>query len=243
MLSPKRRATLSVTLLVLFGIIVWGPGQEASGNEQVNTGLYKDVHVEDTHFQNITEARTLGLMSGYPDNTFAPYQKLTRANVVKALGKYIEQENGQTVADTDLSGVEPFLDVPPDYRDPELYMYSLLVKKEGVFQGSNNRLMPENPIQRQQIAQVIVRAFDLQDMPDKRSRILDNKQAFSDAERRAIDILSKHDVTTVERFRPSETTYRGQLASFLVAAFHASHEELPPPTVTKVQMVNEEKSP
>ncbi|MCM3089350.1 S-layer homology domain-containing protein [Bhargavaea ginsengi] len=239
MQAPKRWVAISVATLVLLGTVVWEPGQDAAGNQQVNTSLYVDVPVSDTHFQNITEARTLGLMSGYPDNKFSPYQKLTRANVVKALGKYVEKTSGRTAAETDLSDVEPFLDVPPDHRDPELYLYSLLVKKEGVFLGSNNRLMPGSLIQRQQMAQVIVRAFGLQDLPEKRSRILDNKQAFSDAERRAIDILSKHDVTTVERFRPTETTNRGQLASFLVAAFHAGHEEFPPPVVTEIRIVDE----
>lgn len=234
----KFKGGIVVIASVLLGTMIYLPDQLASGTQRENIGIYKDVSLEDTHFQNITESNTLGLMTGYPNQTFGPYKKLTRANVVKALGKYIEQSSGQAAAAFDLEGVEPFLDVPAHHGDPELYKYSLLVKKVGVFKGSNNHLMPTQMIQRQQMAQVIVRAFHLEDIPNKNSRIIDNEKAFSDEERRAIDILSKHDITSIERFRPTESTYRGQLASFLVAAYHAAHDDLPPPVVTNVTITD-----
>ncbi|MET3575409.1 S-layer homology domain-containing protein [Bhargavaea ullalensis] len=202
----------------------------------MNTMLYADVPIDSSHFQNIMEARTLGLMTGYPENRFGPSVKLNRANVVKAFGKYIEQTTGKKVSEYDLSGVEPFSDVPPDSRDQELYQYSLLVKKEGIFQGSKNRLMPAEFISRRQMAMVLVRAFDLPDLPDVKSKVTDLSPEFGEEDRRAIHILSKHRITSVSEFRPRETTSRGQFASFLVASYHAVHDEYPPPEVIGVEV-------
>lgn len=221
--------------VVLAGTIGFLPDDKAFGVEQVNQKLYQDVPIESSHFQNIMEARTLGLMTGYGDNTFKPNDKLNRANVVKAFGKYIEQTSGMTVDEFDLSGTEPFADVPPDSRDQELYKYSLLVKQEGVFQGSNNRLMPSDKITRRQVAIVIARAFDLRDLPGVEPKVKDIDPAFGEEDKRAIRLLSEHQITTVTEFRPRETTSRGQFASFMVASYHAVHDEFPPPEVINVK--------
>ncbi|MCM3089351.1 S-layer homology domain-containing protein [Bhargavaea ginsengi] len=196
---------------------------------------YSDVPADYTHYSNIMEARSLGMLSGYQDGTFKPYQSLTRANVVKALGKYVVESSGKEIEDFDLTDVEPFNDVQSDYPDKELYTYSLIVKQAGIFQGSNNNLMPTNLIQRQQMAQVLVNAFGLKDLPDKESGVKDNGKAWEDF-REAIDILSENGVTTEENFRPAESTTRGQFASFLVRSYHAMAEA--PIEVTSVEGVD-----
>ncbi|WP_160162827.1 S-layer homology domain-containing protein [Bhargavaea cecembensis] len=232
----RRTLFFGATGAFCLGIFIFLSGTPTQGDQQVNTPLYADVPIESSHFQNITEARTLGLMTGYPDNKFGPSVKLNRANVVKAFGKYIEQTTGKKVDEFDLNDVEPFIDVPANTQDQELYWYSLLVKKEGIFKGANNRLMPTDAISRRQMAMVIVRAFDLPDLPDVKSRVIDHDPSFGEEDRTAIDILSKHRITTVSEFRPRETTSRGQFASFLVAAFHAVHDEYPPPTVEEIEI-------
>lgn len=234
----KKRwlAGVAAVLLLAGGGMALMPEEEVQGDEQVNPIPYADVPVDSSHFQNIMEARTLGLMTGYPENKFGPSVKLNRANVVKAFGKYVERTTGKNVSEFDLSGVEPFEDVPPDARDQELYQYSLLVKKEGIFKGANNRLMPSDFISRRQMAMVLVRAFDLPDLPDVQSKVTDHDPAFGEEDRLAIDILSKHRITTVSEFRPRETTSRGQFASFLVASYHAVHDEFAPPEVIEIEI-------
>src|SRR5690606_18681851 len=153
---------------------------------------------------SILEARMLGVLSGYGDGIFKPYQSLTRTNVVKALGKYVVEKSGKEIDDFDLTEVEPFNDVLSNYTDEELYTYSLIVKQAGIFKGSNNNLMPTNLIQRQQMAQVLVNAFGLEDLSDKESSVKDNAKAWKDF-RESIDVLSVNGVTTVENFRPDES--------------------------------------
>lgn len=233
----KKWRVFGLTTVILAVTVIALPEEPARGDEQVNPVLYKDVPLESSHFQNIMEARTLGLMTGYPDSSFKPSEKLNRANVVKAFGKYIERTSGKTVDEFDLSDIEPFVDVPANARDQELFMYSLLVKKEGVFKGSQNRLLASDEMTRRQMAMVLTRAFDLQDLPGAESKVTDIDPSFGEEDKRAIRLLSEHQITTVTEFRPRETTSRGQFASFIVASYHAVHDEFPPPEVVSVQVI------
>ena len=189
---------------------------------------FSDVSQNDSHYQNILDAAELGFMSGYPDGTFKPSLKLSRSNVVKALGKYVLKTSGETLDTFDVSNVQPFTDVPPTHSDQELYAYSLIVKKAKVFTGSNNNLMPTMLINRQQMAKVLVNAFNLKQVPGATSKVVDNHLALLEY-RQYIDILSENNVTTVTNFRPVESATRGQFASFLVSSHRAvlSNEDLP----------------
>jgi hypothetical protein len=56
------------------------------------TTKYSDI--EDTYFvarQAITKATQLGIMSGYPDGTFLPNDKMTRAEFMRVIASYIEE--------------------------------------------------------------------------------------------------------------------------------------------------------
>lgn len=157
-------------------------------------------------------------MSGYGDGTFKPFRELTRSDVVKTLGKYVLKEKDQTLDTYNTSGVSEFSDVSPDYADQELYKYSLIVKKEGIFSGNNNRLMPLDLISRQQMAQVLVNAFDLERASGVDPKVGSAKNVEPQF-REAVQILSTNGVTTVSDFRPTESTLRGQFATFLVNAY------------------------
>ncbi|SEI93431.1 S-layer homology domain-containing protein [Bhargavaea ginsengi] len=182
---------------------------------------YTDVKETNTHYDNILIAQELGILSGYPDGTFRPNQKLTRAHVIKALGKF-ELEMAEKTMDTyPVAGVKPFRDIPPTSRDQELYKLSLVVKAAGIFDGDpNNDAKPANLMSRQQMAKVLVNAFWLEDLEDVDADVRDLDKAapyFRDQ----IKILSENGVTNVTEFRPTETTSRAQFASFLVRSFDA----------------------
>lgn len=209
--------------IVLAFIVLFSAVKPASA---IGTG-FSDVPENYTHYQNIMNAKELGFISGYPDGTFKPLQELTRANVVKILGKYALATTGSTLATYDVSGVKPFNDASKNYPDQELVKYSLIVRKEGIFNGDpNNNLKPDSLMSRQQIAQVMVNAFDLKDVPGNESNVKDNDKAMDDAYRNAINILSKNGVTNVENFRPAEFTNRGQLASFLMRSYKVDQNKV-----------------
>lgn len=200
---------------------------------------FSDVGPKD-YFMEITEARELGFLSGYQDGTFKPYQELTRANVVKFLAKYVLADKDMTLdeyaKEYNLDSVENFNDVPDNYTDKELVNYSKIVKNEGIFTGSNNNLMPTNPMQRQQIATVLVRAFDLQDKEGTPELTDLDKASASHA--KAVEIFAENGVTNQTTFRPAETTNRGQFASFLIRAFKVAEGLDPALPLSPIESVN-----
>lgn len=220
--NGRMMGKVLVAILLVIGFIF--PQVEKSVNAAEK---YSDVTRDNDHYQNILDAGDLGFMGGYPDGTFKPHMKMPRANVVKALGKYVIQMSGKSLSEYDVSDVAPFNDIPATYPDKELYNYSLVVKKEGVFTGSNNNLLPRNLITRQQMAKVLVNAFDLRHVEGAKSLVTDHHLATPEF-REYIDILSENFVTSVTNYRPTESTTRGQFATFLVRSYGASLEnEIP----------------
>ncbi|MBX0316840.1 S-layer homology domain-containing protein [Planococcus glaciei] len=224
--KKKFMASAAAAALAVTAIAPVAGAEEVKGNAEF---LFSDVPANYTHFNAIYTAVDYKMLSGYQDGTYKPYQALSRANVVKALGKYVVTQSGKKVSDFNLVNVKPFSDVPATHPDKELYTYSLIVKQAGIFTGSNNKLMPTNLIQRQQIAKVLVEAFDLADLEGVSSKVKDNAKAYDDFYRNYINILSENGVTTESLYRPLETTTRGQLASFLVRSYDVAHpgEETP----------------
>ncbi|MFD1031851.1 S-layer homology domain-containing protein [Metaplanococcus flavidus] len=208
-----------------------------AGAEEVKTNAevtYSDVDPKSSHFPFIYKALDYNIMTGYADNSFKPNQKLTRAQVVKALGKYVVANSGKSLSEFDLTDVESFNDVPSTYRDEELYTYSLIVKQAGIFRGDNNNLNGAQLITREQMSQVLVKAFDLQDLPGDNSEVTDNASANSQY-RGFIDILSENGVTSVSEYRPKETTTRAQFATFLVRAYEIANAPEPAPEAPEVE--------
>ena len=213
----KILSWLAIPILLIVLFIPYGALTAAAQK------TYTDVNPSNSHYASIMAALELEFMTGFQDGSFKPNTKMSRGHVVKALGKYVVKTSGKDLGAFDVTGVEPFNDVPASYPDHELYRYSLIVKQAGIFTGSNNNLLPKNLITRQQMSKVLVNAFELRNVPDGTSKVTDNNLATAEY-RPYIDILSENGVTTVEKFRPREDTTRAQFASFLVAAFNVANK-------------------
>ncbi|MCM3087176.1 S-layer homology domain-containing protein [Bhargavaea ginsengi] len=185
---------------------------------------FSDVpYYSNSHKLNIIDAKELGIMTGYNDGTFKPGQKLNRGNVVKVLGKYVVAKSGMAleeyVESQNIADIENFIDVPDDWADSELVTYSKIVKDAGIFKGSNNRLEAEKLMPRDQIAEVMVRAFDLQDKEGEPSVSYTEESAYA----KSIEVILENGVSNAaHNYRPQEATSRGQFASFIVRAYKVS---------------------
>lgn len=193
-----------------------------------NTVSFTDVPKTDSHYANILGAVDRGLMKGYADGTFKPAQDISRSQVVKVLANHVVNKENlsykEYIAKYNLkSTVKAFTDVPASSPDAELFEASLIVKHTDIFTGSNNYLMPLKSITRQQMAKVLVNAFELKDLPGDLSIVKDNGKAQAEFVP-YINILSENGVTVVEDFRPTETVKRSQIASFLIRAYDISAE-------------------
>ena len=175
-----------------------------------------------THEEAINALVDAGVINGYPDGTFKPNKELTRSDVVKLLGKYLEAE-GYAPASTWKTS-PAFADLKTTSNE-ELLKYASVVKEAGVFVGSHGNLLPGDLITRENMALTLVRMVNtLKDLSleefvadqDFTGDVKDLNQAKAEA-RSAISVLDFFDITNpaVTSFNPKGNTTRGQFATFL----------------------------
>ena len=175
-----------------------------------------------THEVAIDALSDAGVITGYPNGSFLPNKTLTRSDVVKLMGKWLVSE-GYKVP-TNYKTKMRFTDLTAKSND-ELLQYAAVVKDNGVFNGSDGRLLAGDNITRENMAVVLVRAFDqVKDIDlvsfvknqDFNKDVIDLAKAKAEA-RPAIDVLDFFDITNpiAPAFNPKNTTTRGQFATFL----------------------------
>ena len=77
------------------------------GNENLNVKIqnkFTDVTTEDAYFNDILRSEQLGLVYGYPDNTFRPNQELLRSEVTSIISHITKDKY------TDITGLKNFSD-------------------------------------------------------------------------------------------------------------------------------------
>ncbi|ARJ39550.1 hypothetical protein SporoP8_12095 [Sporosarcina ureae] len=210
---------------------------------------FTDVKDNNSHKEAIDALSNAGVISGYEDGTFKPNKTLTRSDVVKLMGKWLVSE-GYKVP-TDYKTKPRFSDLKTTSND-ELLKMSALVYDNGVFVGKpDGSLDPTGDITRENMAIVLVRAFDRVHDVDLTSYVKDQdfKKDVTDlgkakAEARpAIDVLDFFDITNpaAPEFNPKSTTTRGQFASFLYKTTKVDFDEIGgvvAPGVASVTAVN-----
>ena len=181
-----------------------------------------------THEEAINALVDAKVISGYPDGTFKPNKTLTRSDVVKLLGKYLETEGYAPAADY---ATNPAFNDLKAGSNEELLKYASIVKEAGVFAGSNGNLLAGDKITRENMAITLVRMINtLKDVSleefvaaqDFKGDVKDLNVAKAEA-RSAIAVLDFYDITNpaVSNFNPKGDTTRGQFATFLHKTINA----------------------
>ncbi|WP_339175216.1 S-layer homology domain-containing protein [Solibacillus sp. FSL R5-0691] len=192
---------------------------------------FSDVADTNSHAVNINALAEAGIIGGYPDGTFKPNQELTRGQVVKMLGKWVEAQGFEIPAD--YATKARFTDLAADAKDQELVKYAALVFDTGVFAGSNGALNAGGKITRENMALVLDRAFkaindttlvevaaEIEDIT-----VADLNTAKSEA-REAIQALRNLGISGVENFMPKNSVTRAQFATFLNKTINTEAAEL-----------------
>ena len=181
---------------------------------------FSDVADTNSHAEHINALVDAGVIRGFEDGTFKPGQTLTRGQVVKMLGKWVEAQGFEAPAD--YTSKARFNDVATNAKDQELVKYAALVADTGVFNGSNGELNAGGNITRENMALVLDRAFKAINKVSlvelaadvKDAKVNDLSAAKAEA-REAIQALRDLEISVVENFNPKNTVTRGQFASFL----------------------------
>ncbi|MDD1503240.1 S-layer homology domain-containing protein [Lysinibacillus sp. CNPSo 3705] len=217
--QPKKYkkfvATAATATLVASAIVP--VASAASFTDVTDTNSHKDA------ISNLVDA---GIIKGYPDGTFKPDQFVSRGQVVKLLGRWLETEGYEIP--TDWNTKQRFNDLPVTNADKELVQYAALAKEAGAFNGANGNLNYSQNMARQQMAIVLVRAI-------KEIKEVDLVKEYKDAkftseisdlgglnteQREAITALEYAELTKAatlpgKAFKPNDTITRAQFASFL----------------------------
>jgi trimeric autotransporter adhesin len=188
----------------------------AIGPVAANAAGFSDVSEDSVHYEGIMALTEKGLLKGYEDGTFKPAQKITRGQVAKIMARLIEGEGE----------LEQVFDDVPVTADEELVRAAHEVFNAGVFTGNNGNLKPADNITRQQMAKVLVEAFDLEHSDKYENNLTDLDTAYEEY-REYIQILVENGITQVAdgKFRPLEHVSRAQFATFVYRILNATAEE------------------
>ncbi|WP_456273186.1 Ig-like domain-containing protein [Bacillus sp. AK031] len=172
---------------------------------------------DDAHKENILKAVEMNLINGYDDNTFRPYNEISRGSVVKIISRYLDAAG----VEVDTTGVDQFEDVKGT-GDTELPEAALKVRAKGIFVGSNDKLDPADTITREEMATVLTRTFDhLVDRENVESKVTDIEAAYP-VHQDNINIISEWGVTDQEVFDPKGDVKRAQFVTFMIRAIEAA---------------------
>jgi trimeric autotransporter adhesin len=188
----------------------------AIGPVAANAAGFSDVSEDSVHYEGIMALTEKGLLNGYGDGTFKPDQKITRGQVAKIMARLLEGEGE----------LEQVFDDVPVTADEELVRAAHEVFNAGVFTGNNGNLKPADNITRQQMAKVLVEAFDLEHSDKYENNLTDLDTAYEEY-REYIQILVENGITQVAdgKFRPLEHVSRAQFATFVYRILNATAEE------------------
>ena len=170
---------------------------------------FSDVPASNDFFDEIEELAEKEIINGYPDGTFRPNHPVTRAQAAKIIV-------GALGLETDENAQSNFPDVP---EGNEFTKYIAVAEDEEIFVGKKdgNFGMNDN-ITRRQIANVVVRAFEL----EKGSIEVKFEDIDFDDDPEAtenIKILASNDIVIGyeknTEYRPNNNTTRGQFAKIV----------------------------
>lgn len=171
---------------------------------------FLDVHPDDYFYESVNYMYCAGIISGYSDGTFRPYNNTTRAQ----LSKIIVLARGW---DLDCPDNGHFADVPPDHA---FYCYIETAFEHGIITGyGDGTFRPDNNVTRGQLCKVIVLAMEWNDPCPATGHFAD--VLVSDPFFCYIETAFAHGIITGYgdgTFRPNNNAARGQICKVVYQA-------------------------
>lgn len=200
--SPTGRALLAATHEISGTVAVYEFGGKFAG--------FSDVKPGDDHYEAIKTLTEQNIVKGLEDGSFGQWDSVERQHVAAMLFNALELE-----APSDVEGV---LEKYNDVNSESMYAKEIAaVTEAGVFRGDGNAFNPNVSITREQVATILVLAFDLDGQAAEDVSIyLEN---VSPSHKENVQILANLGLTNqVTDFRPKEEISRGALATLIYQA-------------------------
>lgn len=180
------------------------------------------------------------IVNGTSATTFSPNAEITRGQVVKILGRYLQNVEGKAVP-ADWNTKARFSDVPVAHKDEELVKLAALCFDAGIFTGNEGKLMTSGTMSRENLA-LVVNRLAKQISGDKDlvalaaglpSKVSDLNVAKEES-RAAITALNALNISNVETFNPKGTVKRVHFASLFAKLLTTLEQPTPEEPTTPV---------
>ncbi|WP_245575571.1 S-layer homology domain-containing protein [Alkalicoccus chagannorensis] len=173
----------------------------------VKAQSFSDVSENAYYHQPVTELVGQGIIGGYDDNTFRPGVSLQRKHAAALLTRALDLDEGSS------STLEAFDDV--DGSHPFAADIASLADA-GIIEGDGEKFHPSAPTTREQMASILVRAFDPASTGRESNNAAIHLSNVMDVHQEDVQTLADFGLTTeLDDFLPKQETSRGQFATFL----------------------------
>lgn len=165
--------------------------------------IFSDI-VQDEVVSAVGYLQLRGVIEGYGDGTFRPYQSLSREHAAKMIVQELQLTKDPT-----------YKMKSTDVNKDNLYYTQLAILEQYDIMGRGGKLRPKEPLTREQMAAVLARAYS------KVYKEAEQERVFKDVKKTSwsyndINILAENRITVLnEYYRPYENVTRGQFALFL----------------------------
>lgn len=172
---------------------------------------FTDVSEKNDHYDNIYALAEKEIVTGMPDGTFKPEDSIFRAQAAVMFVRALNLETPDNVAEV--------LEVYTDVNENSEYADEIAaVTAAGIFgqfdKGKKGKFNAWTHINREQMASVLVRAYDLGDI--KADKVDINLNKVSPVHEQNVQTLANLDLTNaLDNFLPIDDVTRGQFSSFL----------------------------
>jgi hypothetical protein len=175
----------------------------------VSAGTFKDVPWTHWAAKDIYNLSYLGIITGYPDGTFRPNNKITRLQGAQMLVRAL---NAPLSSSTKLNAS----DLKPGAYGYEAAAYAV---NKGILDLKNGQFRPNDYLNRGDMAKALVTAFHLKGYTQDEFRDMSAQSSV----REFINVLAANNVTTGYpdgTFRPNEFVTRVQFSAFVDRSLH-----------------------
>lgn len=176
--------------------------------EEVKVPSFSDVKNIEHFYESVKSLASRGIVKGFGDGTFKPYQSVTRGQMASVLAKTLGM-NMENVKNPGFKDVK----VTDEYYGP----IAALVEA-GVIEGYNDKTFkPGEPLTRAQMSKIISLGFKLDEVKLTNNPFTDVKAGDWYAD--YVQALITNNITTgttPTTFAPYAHVTRGQMASFIV---------------------------
>ncbi|SFD86529.1 S-layer homology domain-containing protein [Lentibacillus persicus] len=177
--------------------------------------VFPDVEPDNDHYDSILKLKNDGIVIG-DNGMFKPYEPITRGQVAAILMKALDLELKAPEVGANLT---QYSDVSPLGSD---YAYQIAaVTEAGIFHGDNGKFHTYTNITREQMATVLVKAFNLDKIDADEVPLTDKN--ISDSHRANVQVLANLNITNqTDDFQAYDNILRQQFATMVVKSMEAS---------------------